>query len=134
MNDTQIRDNDLDTLETEYEQAEKIRETHPYFSHDTDERETYMCHCRETNSDMSDANAKKARLMYKRLELLILETKKHMGYEFLYEIGFIEIKYKHWRQGRYTPTKQQLDTIAAFYNVTPDYFETGILPYISIPK
>lgn len=134
MNDTEIRDNDLDELETAYRQAEKIRETHPYFLRDTEEREIYMSHYRETHDSMSNEDIRKARLAYKRLELLSLETKKQMGCDFLYKIGFIEIKYRHWRQGRYLPTKQELNAIADFYNVTPEYFETGILPYITTSK
>lgn len=131
-----MSDNEIcnDELENEYRQAEKTRETHPYFLHDTEEREAYMSHYRETHDSMSKEDIRKARLTYKRLELLSMETQKDMDCDFLYKIGFIEIKYKHWRQGRYLPTKQELKAIADFYSVTPDYFEKGILPHISVSK
>lgn len=131
MNDNKFRSEETDELENECEQAEDIRETHPYYLRNTEERETYMSHYRETHDSMSNEDIRKARLAYKRLELLSLETKKQMGCDFLYKIGFIEIKYRHWTQGRYLPTKQELNAIADFYNVTPEYFETGILPHIT---
>lgn len=134
MNDNKICSEELDELEDEYEQTNDIRETHPYFIRDTEEREAYMSRYRETYDSMSKEDVRKARLTYKRLELLSIETKKQMDYDFLYKIGFIEIKYRHWRQGRYLPTKQELNAIADFYNVIPEYFETGILPYITASK
>lgn len=134
MNNNKIHDNDLDVFENEYENTERIRETHPYFLRHSDEREAYMDRYRASYEKMSTDDKKKARLMYKRLELLAMETSNYLDYEFLYKIGFLETSYRHWHQGRYTPTKQQIDTIAAYYNVTPEYFETGILPYISICK
>lgn len=134
MNDNKIRSEEFNELENEYKQAEDIRETHPYFLRDTEEREAYMSHYRETHDNMSNEDIRKARLTYKRLELLSMETRKDIGCDILYKIGFIEIKYRHWRQGRYLPTKQELNAIADFYNVIPEYFETGILPHITATK
>lgn len=100
---------------------------HPYHSRSTPEYKTFAAEWR--NKELSAEERKKARLTYKRYELLTYESDKSAS---LYEIaGFIELKYRFWRQGRYVPSQQELDAIAAFYNIDPLYFDTGILPYIS---
>ena len=77
----------------------------------------------------SPEERKKARLTYKCYELLTYESDKSAS---LYEIaGFIKLKYRFWRQGRYVPSQQELDAIAAFYGIDPLYFDTSMLPYIS---
>jgi len=100
---------------------------HPYHSRSTPEFKAFAAEWR--NKTLSFEERKRARLTYKRYELLAHESDKSAS---LYEIAsFIELKHRFWRQGRYVPSQQELDAIAEFYGVDPLYFDVGILPYIS---